>query len=209
MAFYYIYNQPHSLVPRRSNGAVSHLCIFHCRSHDCLPLSSPIDINRSWFSRLWSSLDVRCKFETAQFTLQVRCVCFSPDSSLLVCGLWDKSIAVWNVLSRTCLRTLNRHQAEVNTVSFSPDGKFLASASSDQSIVVWDPQIWEPVNTLKGHTNWVTSVHFNADSKMLASGSGDGAVKLWNIPSGRELSSSKRHQKAVSRYLRGRHVRVL
>ena len=67
---------------------------------------------------------------------------FSPDDTVLVSGLLNGGIELWDVGSGDKLRTLDGHAEPVGTLVFSPDGKTLVSTGQDGTILVWD---WEEV----------------------------------------------------------------
>ncbi len=67
---------------------------------------------------------------------------FSPDSSLLITGLRNGGIELWNVESGDKLTTLDGHSGSVETLVFSPDGKTLVSTGQDGTILLWD---WDEV----------------------------------------------------------------
>ncbi|BAY20217.1 WD-40 repeat protein (plasmid) [Anabaenopsis circularis NIES-21] len=76
----------------------------------------------------------------------VKSVSFSPDGNTLASGSGlvaepspgtDNTIKLWNVETRTEIRTLKGHNDAVTSLSFSPDGKTLASGSNDKTIKLW------------------------------------------------------------------------
>ena len=70
---------------------------------------------------------------------------FAPDSTVLVSGLRNGAIELWDIETGIKLTTLDGHSEPVKTLVFSPDGKTLVSTGHDGTILVWD---WEEV--LKG-----------------------------------------------------------
>lgn len=75
----------------------------------------------------------------------VETLAFVPDSTLLVTGLRNGGIELWDVESGIKLTTLDGHSEPVGTLVFSPDRKTLVSTGQDGTILVWD---WDEV--LKG-----------------------------------------------------------
>ncbi len=74
----------------------------------------------------------------------VETLVFAPDSTLLVTGLRNGRIELWDVESGDKLTTLDGHSEPVGTLVFSPDRKTLVSTGQDGTILVWD---WEEVLT--------------------------------------------------------------
>ncbi|MDE0635287.1 MAG: sigma-70 family RNA polymerase sigma factor [Candidatus Poribacteria bacterium] len=70
---------------------------------------------------------------------------FSPNNTLLVIGLRNGAIELWDVETWDKLTTLDGHSGAVGTLVFSPDGKTLVSTGQDGTILLWD---WDEV--LKG-----------------------------------------------------------
>ena len=70
---------------------------------------------------------------------------FSPDNTVLLCGVSIGRIELWDLATEDKLITLEGHTAPVQTLVFSQDGKTLVSTGQDGTILVWD---WEEV--LKG-----------------------------------------------------------
>jgi len=65
---------------------------------------------------------------------------FSPDDTVLLAGLRNGSIELFDMTTGGKINTLNGHTAIVGTLVFSPDGKTLVSTGQDGTILVWD---WE------------------------------------------------------------------
>ena len=94
-------------------------------------------------------------------------------------GIFDETVKLWDVATRTNIATLEGHTWAVYSVSFSPDGTLLASGSSDRTVKLWDVATRTNIATLAGHRDQVNSVSFSPDGTTLASGSTDDTIKLW------------------------------
>src|SRR4029079_4447391 len=60
----------------------------------------------------------------------------------------DNTIKIWDVGTRTELRTFTGHTASIESIDFSPDGSLLASAVKDVSTFLWDTKTGEHLLTL-------------------------------------------------------------
>ena len=118
----------------------------------------------------------------------VRAVAFSPDGKLLAAagGLPARSgeVKIWDVQTRTVLRTLAGHTDCIYGVAFAPDGKSIATASYDKLIKLWDVATGKEIRTLKDHIDAVYALAFTPDGKRLVSASADRGVKIWDVASG-------------------------
>ena len=65
---------------------------------------------------------------------------FSTDDTVLVAGLINGRIELWDMTTGEKITTLNGHTQAVETLVFSPDGETLVSTGQDGTILVWD---WE------------------------------------------------------------------
>ena len=65
---------------------------------------------------------------------------FAPDGTVLLAGLRNGSIELFELTTGEKIKTLNGHTSIVETLVFSPDGKTLVSTGQDGAILVWD---WE------------------------------------------------------------------
>jgi WD40 repeat protein len=115
-------------------------------------------------------------------------VAFHPDGRLLASANGNKTVYLWDTVTRKPLHVLRGHSSGVNSVHFSPDGKRLASAAYDQAVRLWDTASGAELHILRGHTApWVSSVAFAPDGRRLASAGGDRTVRMWDALDGQEV----------------------
>ena len=67
---------------------------------------------------------------------------FSPDDTVLVAGLRNGRIELFDMTTGEKITTLNGHTLMVETLAFSPNGKTLVSTGQDGTILVWD---WDKI----------------------------------------------------------------
>jgi len=105
--------------------------------------------------------------------------------TFLVSGSVDKTIKLWDIVSKECVHTFIGHSGSVFSLDvFEKDGKkLLVSGSYDKTIKLWDLDCKSLVITFIGHSSWVFSVKvfFKGNQPYLASGSRDQTIKIWNL----------------------------
>jgi WD40 repeat protein len=63
---------------------------------------------------------------------------FSPDDTVLLAGLRNGRIELFDMTTGEKINTLSGHTSTVEVLVFSPDGKTLVSTGQDGTILVWD-----------------------------------------------------------------------
>jgi F-box and WD-40 domain protein 1/11 len=103
------------------------------------------------------------------------------NSQYLVSGSRDRTIKVWNMKSRRCLRTLAKHKGSVLCLQFDsdPEEDLIVSGSSDSDVIVWRFSTGKPIQILKNaHRESVLNVKF--DKRILVTCSKDKTIKIFN-----------------------------
>ncbi|MHA2277558.1 MAG: hypothetical protein ACXAC2_17400, partial [Candidatus Kariarchaeaceae archaeon] len=111
---------------------------------------------------------------------------FSPDGSILASINDEFSIHLWDVTTRTLVRTIGNHHSSFEFIEFSPDGTIIASGGEgpEFSIKLWTPETGILIRELKGHHQQVKSVTFAPDGLTLISGGKDNKVIVWDLITG-------------------------
>ena len=122
------------------------------------------------------------------------CLCFSPDSKILVChargGNFVELVETVFFAAETGKEV--RRWAEgsvVNRVShmaFSPDGKTLALGGGQKAVDLRDAETGKPVLDMPGLTSGSTAVQFTQDGKAIST-NWRGNVALWDSLNGKQL----------------------
>ncbi len=111
---------------------------------------------------------------------------WSPDGSILACGIVDGKIQLWNGSKITTSH--ESHDGQVNHLAWNRAGTMVASASGD-GVRVWNATNAQPVGEALIHTDFVSCVAWSPDGTRLASASGDGLIRLWDADSGNQIGA--------------------
>jgi hypothetical protein len=119
-------------------------------------------------------------------TKTISCLCFSPDSHVLVSASRDGTLKLWDVPTGTPKTTLIGHAGIVHSIAYSQDGTVLASASDDKTVRLWEANSGKERSFFRG--NGAPSCVRFIGQELLASSwsSGNGTVRIWNTRSGKD-----------------------
>lgn len=129
----------------------------------------------------------------------VTSVAWSPNGHWLASGAEDKTVRIWDTLSRTALKVLYGHSRGVRSVAWSADGKLLASAGDGGNVHIWDSQTGAALRVIRAHASGVRCLIWSPTEKhLLASGGDDATVRLWNVETGRQIRRLEEHTQSVT-----------
>lgn len=116
----------------------------------------------------------------------VRALAFSPDGSLLASASDDQTIGIWDIESRSLLRTYRGHVERIYGLSFSADGQWLASGGKDSTLRVWQPHTRQDRITLfEAPSVAMIGVQFSPSSNEVAAliddAAGNPVLKAWRL----------------------------
>lgn len=124
----------------------------------------------------------------------------TADGVTVVLGLWDGTLAVWDVATGHRKAANKGHLFGRVTVDIAPSGKWIVTGGSDQTIRLWEAGTLRQVRYLKSgergikaHLGVVYGVRFLDDDRVLSSASrGSVAIDhltLWDARTGRPVRS--------------------
>lgn len=118
-------------------------------------------------------------------------VVVSPNGNQVASADQDGKVRIWDLASRTIIKTLTGHTAAVKLIKFSPDSRLLATAADDNTVRTWDlasgKELKKPIMS-----NAVERLAFTPDGKRLVTASFDGAVILWEVAEMQEVITLQR-----------------
>lgn len=148
---------------------------------------------------MWEAKSGRVVKRLKGHTGAVLGVAFSADSTRLVSGSRDGSLAVWAVPSGVPLGTCPvAHSKGVTCVDFEPGGT-VASGGKDGCVKIWRVTPGGSISllhSLLAHSAEINAVSFSPDGRSLASGSDDCSAKIWDAEKGALLLTTPRPQPA-------------
>ncbi|MFP3965375.1 NB-ARC domain-containing protein [Actinomadura fulvescens] len=92
----------------------------------------------------------------------------------------DGTVRLWDLSSRSLVRTQRGHTGWVFVTAISPDGRLIASAGDDGVIRLWHTSTGELSGVLIGHARRIRTLTFARQSALLISGAEDGQICLWD-----------------------------
>ncbi|CAG8717400.1 16607_t:CDS:1, partial [Dentiscutata erythropus] len=114
----------------------------------------------------------------------ITCIVGSELSNIFYSGSFDRTINVWDISSKTCLKTLEgHHSAAIQCLALAQST--LASGSWDKSIIVYDiTKDYDIKRKFLGHAAGIISLEISSNETLLFSGSVDKTIRIWNIDTG-------------------------
>lgn len=127
---------------------------------------------------------------------RVVAIAISPNQQILASGTGDGQIQLWNLNTRTKIRTLPAHSKVVRAIAFSKDGSRLASGGSE-GVKIWDIQKGTLIKNIPLPSS-VESLAFSPDGQTLTTGMGNGAITIWQANTWKSLRSFSAHSDIVN-----------
>ncbi|KAK3839386.1 MAG: WD40-repeat-containing domain protein [Linnemannia elongata] len=126
----------------------------------------------------------------------VTSVSWAYDGASLAVGTFEGDVQVWDVETKTKLRTMSGHAARVGVLAW--DKQIVSSGCRDGSIWNHDVRVHNhKVAELSNHTNEVCGLTWRSDGLQLASGANDNIVNIWDARSAIPKYTKTNHTAAV------------
>ncbi len=121
--------------------------------------------------------------QTGPGQMDVTCVAWSPDGTMIASGSNDSTVLVRNVITgHTILR--QPQPTHIQSVAWSPDGTKIASGNQDGSVQIWDATTGYVIAHAGGTSSpQETSLSWSPDGKKIATT----GAQVWDATSGKPL----------------------
>jgi len=162
---------------------------------------SGLDISYDGQKLLWADtseivlFDVKCKKPILRLEVEglLNCVALSFDAKMIVSGLLDGAVYIWDVERGTCRQHLRLHRGLVSKVALSRDRRFCVSGAYDNTVRVCRLGGATVPFVEKGHTERISAWEMPPDGKWVATGSLDSTIRIWSTEDGTTLFCLKGH----------------
>jgi WD40 repeat protein len=172
-------------------------------------------LDRSDTITLWSTQTGEYLGTLHEHGDRVQCITFlkaptlgsalEKTTHILATGSDDRTIQLWDIVAKRCLKTLAGHTEAVLSICSHPDGSMLASWSRDRTIRLWDVEtgqcsriLQEADSSSSLSTGSTASLQFSPDGSMLATGGSNQSLKLWDTQTGQCLRTWQGYTNPIS-----------
>lgn len=110
----------------------------------------------------------------------VDCAAFTPDDKLLVTGIKNGLVHIWNLAETSPPRDFRGHlNGTVRSLAITQDGRTLATAGEDKVIRLWQLSTGQELLSFRDQPDFINTVVFSPDGRYLAAALHDGSLRLW------------------------------
>jgi coatomer subunit beta' len=130
--------------------------------------------------KMWSLASPTPNFSLDAHDKGVNCVDFYPgaDKPYLVTTGDDKTVKVWDYLSKSCVQTMEGHTNNVSFAIFHLNLPIIVSGGEDGTVKIWNSGTYRVENTLSYALERAWCVSLRKDANEVAVGFDEGVVVL-------------------------------
>jgi WD40 repeat protein len=127
---------------------------------------------------------------------KISTLCPSKDGRFILSGSSDRTLKLWEIETKQCIRVFSGHKGDVTSISLSADGRYTISAGGeDRNLKLWDVESGNCIQTFQGYSDniksfvmyegegiSITSVCLSLDDRLAFSGCNNKTIAIWEIP---------------------------
>jgi WD40 repeat protein/serine/threonine protein kinase len=139
----------------------------------------------------------------------------SQNGRFILSGSGDKTLKLWEIETRQCIRTFSGHKEGITSVSLSADGHYAISAGgNDCNLKQWNVESGDCLRTFRGFGNHrkniksfmlyegaynkgerikINSVCLSADGRLAFTGSSNENIAIWEVSTRLSFNFLQRH----------------
>jgi WD40 repeat protein len=111
----------------------------------------------------------------------VKCLCVSPDESMLAIGFEDGTVRVYDLGTLEEVLLLRNESSAATAIAFTSDSHLIAVGLSNGAATIWEIPTGRWVLRRSGMNTKVTCLAFSPRGDLLAAGGMDGTILVWNL----------------------------
>ncbi|KAJ6249225.1 coatomer subunit alpha [Anaeramoeba flamelloides] len=135
--------------------------------------------------------------KTTTKSKRVKTISFHPKESLVVIGLHNGVIQLFDYESNELIKEYSDHEGAVRGVDFHVSEPFFVSGGDDKIVRVWSYESHQIKYFLEGHADYIRCVQFHKKYTWLLSCCDDMTLRLWDYPEERCVSVITGHENFV------------
>eukprot|EP00158_Paraphelidium_tribonemae_P003880 Partr_v1_DN26439_c1_g1_i1_m24090 putative U3 small nucleolar len=137
--------------------------------------------------QIYSATSQVLKKTLSRFGDVVNHASYRNDGKLVVAGDGSGNLQIFDLNSRSILRSFHGHKMAVRACRFLPSNTHLASVSDDKTVKIWDIPSQMVTNSFDdSHSDYVRSLAVSkTNSNMVITASYDSTVKVWDLRAGK------------------------
>ena len=124
------------------------------------------------------------------------------NKELIVSASQDKTIKLWNILNKKCLKTYIGHENWVTSITlaynFNTDNYYLLSNSYDHKIYIWDLNNEKSIDNIENVYGKIVSVLNNFNKSFIIYGNNNNELCIYDITNKKEKFKMKGHTQLLS-----------
>ncbi len=137
---------------------------------------------------------IKVMFPVAASVYAIHC---PVDFPLMMTGLRNGAVLVFDFLKQQLLPTLKHHQKPIFDIKSVNSKKELLVASEDGTVSIWSLDTLQLIHAIKVSTDTVRSISISPDEKQVAFGCRDNEVRIYDLEDYTPISTLKGHSMAV------------